>query len=47
MTMGRRSRAADLAEGGAGQTAVVAGGKGLVGIGYVDQVMRQAGAVGG
>jgi len=34
----------DFAQSGAGEAAIVAGGEGLVGIGDVDEVMRDAGS---
>ncbi len=41
---GEVAAAGDFAQGGSGEAAVVAGGEGLVGIGDVDEVMRDAGA---
>ncbi len=42
---GELSAAGDFAEGGAGAAAVFAGSKWLVGIGDIDEVMRDAGAL--
>jgi hypothetical protein len=42
---GEFSAAGNFAEGSSGLPAVVAGGEGLVGVGDVDEVMRDAGAL--
>ena len=41
---GEAAAGGDLARGRRGQPAVVAGGEGLIGVGNVDEVVRQAGA---
>ena len=42
---GQFAAAGNIAQGGAGLAAVFAGGEGLIGIGDVDEVMRNAGAL--
>ena len=42
---GEAAATGDVAQGGAGQAAVIAGGEGLVGIGDIDEMMRQASAL--